>query len=126
MPSALKVNEFQFVRELGQLLLRRGIQRFLLQVRQETHSIVIEVSLRDQRIDVALSSEKPSDVSAIFEQQRVGFVFGMPLKKHEHASAILNERVSACIGCLCKLSVPTTYQLVDWKTVPAGVRKLKA
>jgi hypothetical protein len=47
-------------------------------------------------------------VSAIFEEQRVGLVLGMALKKDEEALVLLDEGINARVCCSSEHTVSTT------------------
>src|SRR5438445_11235066 len=108
---------------------RKRLEQLLAPLRQGSRShggqcpdsLFVKVTTRHGRVSLSLSPEEALDIAAIFEQQRIGFVFGMPLEKDEQAVSLFYERVDAGILRPSEDTIATRRQGVLRDIVPPGM-----
>src|SRR5690349_6276497 len=96
--------------------------RSLSQCVQRMFRVFLKITLRHSWVGFDLSSKITPDVSAIFQEQSIGFVFGMALEKDHHAAALLDEGVHAVICGSCQNAITTSRKSIFRYIVPPGVR----
>src|SRR5439155_14957326 len=83
--------------------------------------LFVKVTTWHGRVGLSLAPEEALDIAAIFEQQRIGFVFRMPLEKDEQAASVFDERVDAALLRPREDTIAARRQGVLRDIVPPGM-----
>src|ERR1700678_4364206 len=84
---------------------------------------MIEITSRHRRVCIRLATEVTPDISAVFEQKGVGFIFRMSLKEDKQALLGFDECVNAGVRRPREHIVSATCQCFFRNTVPSRMRK---